>query len=322
MRYWWVNQNQTYRHEVQGGYLWSPKRSANGARNPFYESMREVAPGDLIFSFMDTRILAVGIAQSYCWESPKPIEFGNSGQNWENIGWRVKINFTKLSNKVRPKDHIGLLRPLLPERYSPLQPNGNGLQSVYLTEVPKTLAEVLVGLIGQEMAPIALLATKVRPVSMDDLDSWERKIEQVVLDDSSIPETDRLAIIRARKGQGLFKERVGKIESKCRITCVEDPVHLVASHCKPWRDSTNEERLNGENGLLLTPSIDHLFDRGFIGFEDNGRLIISPVAHRPSLQQMGIDTKKIVNVGGFTSGQKQFLDFHRNAVLLQSIRAS
>jgi hypothetical protein len=59
-RYWWVNQNQTYRREVQGGYLWSPKRSANGARNPFYESMREVAPGDLIFSFMDTRILALG----------------------------------------------------------------------------------------------------------------------------------------------------------------------------------------------------------------------------------------------------------------------
>ena len=104
MRYWWVNQNQTYRHEVQGGYLWSPKRNANGARNPFYESMREVAPGDLIFSFMDTRILAVGIAQSYCWESPKPMEFGNSGQNWENVGWRVKVQFTELANRVRPKD--------------------------------------------------------------------------------------------------------------------------------------------------------------------------------------------------------------------------
>ena len=68
--------------------------------------MREVAPGDLIFSFMDTRILAVGIAQSYCWESPKPLEFGNAGQNWENIGWKVKVSFTKLANKVRPKDHI------------------------------------------------------------------------------------------------------------------------------------------------------------------------------------------------------------------------
>ena len=75
MRYWWVNQNQTYRYEVSGGYLWSPKRNANGARNPFYESMREVSPGDVIFSFSDTRIAAIGIAQSYCWESPKPLEF-------------------------------------------------------------------------------------------------------------------------------------------------------------------------------------------------------------------------------------------------------
>jgi hypothetical protein len=78
----------------------------------------------------------------------------------------------------------------------------------------------------------------------------------------------------------------------------------VAGHCKPWRDATNEERLNGENGLLLTPSIDHLFDRGFIGFEDSGKLIISPVAHRPSLERMGIDVKGTVNVGGFTTGQK------------------
>jgi len=111
-----------------------------------------------------------------------------------------------------------------------------------------------------------------------------------------------------------------RIESACRITSVSNPVHLVASHCKPWRDSTNEERLNGENGLLLTPSIDHLFDRGFIGFENNGALIISPVAHRPSLQRMGIDVTRTINVGSFTSGQKQFLEFHRNSVLLQSNR--
>src|SRR4051812_11759058 len=59
LRHWWVNQNQTYRHEIAGGYLWSPKRNANKARNPFYESMREVSPGDIIFSFRDTRIAAL-----------------------------------------------------------------------------------------------------------------------------------------------------------------------------------------------------------------------------------------------------------------------
>ena len=116
MRYWRVNQNQTYRQEVEGGYLWSPKRSASGSRNPFYESMREVSPGDLIFSFMDTKIQAIGIAQSYCWERPKPLEFGTAGQNWEDIGWKVKVAFTALAAKIRPKDHIDILRPLLPER--------------------------------------------------------------------------------------------------------------------------------------------------------------------------------------------------------------
>ena len=232
----------------------------------------------------------------------------------------MKVDFRQLTHTIRPKDHIDLLRPLFPKRYSPLQPNGNGLQSVYLTEVPTPLAEMLLGLIGDEVAPIALAARAVKPVAADDLELWERKLEQAVADDVSIPETDRLSLIRARKGQGLFKERVSRIETRCRITCVDNPVHLVASHCKPWRDSTNEERLNGENGLLLTPSIDHLFDRGFIGFEDNGRLIISPVAHRPSLDRMGIDVAGAVSVGTFSSGQKAFLDFHRNAVLLQANR--
>ena len=320
MRYWWVNQNQTFRQEFGGGYLWSPKRNANGARNPFYESMREVSPGDLIFSFWDTRIQAIGIAQSYCWENPKPLEFGDAGQNWENVGWKVRVAFTALVRKVRPKDHIDVLRPLLPERYSPLQASGDGLQSVYLTELPGDLAHLLIGLIGNEVKPLLITATATRPVVSDDLDIWEGRLEWQVANDTTVLETERTALIRARRGQGLFKERVTQIETKCRVTGVQNPIHLIASHCKPWRDSSNEERLNGENGLLLTPSIDHLFDRGFISFENDGRLLISPVANRPSLQRMGIETTEVVNVGGFTSGQKMFLDFRRNAVLLRAAR--
>ena len=132
MRYWWVNQNQTYRHDVAGGYLWSPKRNANKARNPFYESMREVSPGDIIFSFRDTRIAALGIARSYCYESPKPTEFGTAGSYWEAIGWKIDVSFRELNNRIHPKSHIGELRGLLPEKYSPLRANGDGLQSVYL----------------------------------------------------------------------------------------------------------------------------------------------------------------------------------------------
>ena len=90
MRYWWVNQNQTYRHEVAGGYLCVPKRKANGGVNPFYESMREVAPGDIVLSFADTRIAAIGIARSHCYECPKPREFGSAAIDWNDIGSNVQ----------------------------------------------------------------------------------------------------------------------------------------------------------------------------------------------------------------------------------------
>jgi hypothetical protein len=326
MRYWWVNQNQTFRQEIAGGYLWSPKRNADGGRNPFYEFMREVSPGDVVFSFVDTKIAAIGIAKSYCWECPKPVEFGSAGQNWEHIGWRVNVAFVSLLNKIRPKDHMGVLGTVLPDRYSPLQANGNGIQSIYLTELSPEFAQVLSGLIGRE-AQALMAASPADPrvendrfVTVDDLDVWERRLEEQVQTDDSVSETDREAIVRARRGQGLFKLRVVQIETRCRITLVDNLTHLVASHCKPWRDSSNEERLNGENGLLLTPSVDHLFDRGFIGFEDSGDLIISPVAHKPSLQRMGIETNRVVNVGGFTEGQREFLEYHRNAVLLKAAR--
>jgi hypothetical protein len=77
---------------------------------------------------------------------------------------------------------------------------------------------------------------------------------------------------------------------------------LRASHCKPRRDSSNEERLNGENVLPLTPTMDHLFDHGFISYDVSGLLIVSPVTGPPSLSLGGVATDSIINVGTFTAG--------------------
>jgi putative restriction endonuclease len=228
-------------------------------------------------------------------------------------------------NKIRPKDHIDLLRRVLPSRYSPLQDSGNGIQSVYLTEVPTLLAELLIGLIGNEAAVLneqvagsTLQTAMQQQVENADLEMWEQHIESEIESDAQLLGTEREALIVARRGQGLFKQRVMQVENRCRITGVTNPIHLRASHCKPWRDSNNEERINGENGFLLTPTVDHLFDRGFISFEDSGNLIVSRVAHPSSLNLMGVPTDHIINVGTFTQGQKQFLDYRRESVLLQA----
>jgi putative restriction endonuclease len=321
MRYWWVNQNQTYRHEVGGGYLWSPKRKSNGERNAFYEFMRELAPGDVVFSFRDTVIAAIGIARSYCYESPKPVEFGTTGQNWEAIGWKVDVSFRQLGTPVRPKDHINRLKAFLPEKYAPLRHTGDGLQSVYLTEVSSAFAVALFGLIGAEANSVADAAESVAtvermtPAPERTLEEWEHHQEALILTAPNIEDTERQALVQARRGQGVFRSNVRQVERGCRITRVERPEHLVASHIRPWRDSDNQDRLVGENGLLLTPTIDHLFDKGFISFENDGLLIISPVAHEESLRRMGIQTDGRVSVGAFSEGQRRFLDYHRENVL-------
>lgn len=320
MRYWWVNQNQTYRHEVPGGYMWSPKRKSNGHRNPFYEFMREVAPGDIVFSFADGHVKAIGVAVSHGYESPKPLEFGEVGAYWNVVGWRVDVQFHELQHAVRPADYMDVLGRHIPKRYAPLQPSGHGLQSVYLTELPEAFATVLADLVGHE-ARVVLRGSQVldnRQMPAHGLEQWESHQLSQLSSDASIPETTRQALVQARRGQGQFKQNVLKLESRCRLTGVERIEHLRASHCKPWRDANNQERLDGENGLLLTPDADHLFDRGFITFEDNGDVVVSPVAHRPSMARMGLDPMRLANVGTFSTGQKNFLAYHRDQVFLQA----
>lgn len=321
MRYWWVNQNQTYRQEFQGGYLWSPKVKANGAVNPFYEFMREVSPGDIVFSFADTWIKAIGIAHSHAYEAPKPIEFGAVGAYWDVVGWRIDVQFTELEASIRPVDYIGKIQPYLPERYAPLQFNGAGLQGVYLTELKERLAALLIDLIGSEARTVVEMATKSGQIpdgAYVGQAVWEQHQLGLVQADRDIGDTERQAIVLARRGQGLFRERVAAIEKRCRITGVERREYLRASHSKPWRDATNSERLDGENGLLLTPDVDFLFDRGLISFDDNGDVLVSPVTDTSVLERMGLSASMLRNVGAFSIGQRAYLQFHRESVFLRA----
>ncbi len=321
MRYWWVNQNQTYKHEVPGGYLWSPKKNKNGNRNPFYEFMKEVSPGDAIFSFADTKIPAVGVARSHAYEAPKPLEFGQVGANWDEIGWRVDVQFVRLRNPIRPTEHMERLRPYLPSKYSPLQPTGDGLQGVYLTTVSELLAGQLVDLIGTEARGIVQswrAAESTGNLVLVGQAEWEEHQVEQLKSSSALSETEKKTIVLARRGQGLFRSRVSAIEKRCRITGVTNPEYLRASHTKPWRDASNDERLDGENGFLLSPDADLLFDRGFISFEDAGKVLVSPVADMTSIERMGIAPSMLKDVGAFSSGQREYLQFHRDSIFLKA----
>ena len=130
--------------------------------------------------------------------------------------------------------------------------------------------------------------------------------------DETIDKTTVEQLVKSRRGQGVFKSRVEKIEPKCRVTGTQERRHLIASHIKPWRVSNNQERLDGNNGLMLSPHVDHLFDRGFISFKNNGDLLISSVVNIDMLHSWGIF---ISNVGVFNKKQCEYLEYHRENIL-------
>lgn len=130
----------------------------------------------------------------------------------------------------------------------------------------------------------------------------------------SIADTEKPQLIQARRGQGIFRTRVELLEVGCRVTGVKDRAYLRASHIKPWRVSSNAERLDGSNGMLLAPHVDHLFDRGFISFGDDGALLRSPRLDASILAAWGLPAER--NVGEFSENQRMYLSYHRSAVLL------
>jgi putative restriction endonuclease len=312
MHYWWVNHKQTMRQEVEGGFLWSPKRKTNGARNQFYDNMRKAAPGDVVLSYANGRVSHVGTVVDFASTATKPSSFGVSGYGWDNDGWRLPVEWGRLGKPVRPKSHIRDLRQWLPQKNSPIRPaTGDGNQGVYLAAISEAVFDFVLDRGGNDPGRWKDSIRRPRPPgSRENRDAENRTAYDAPISDSEGEQT-----VKVRRGQGLFRVRVSKIEKKgCRLTGVRNPRLLRASHIKPWRSCTTYERLDGANGLLLTPHVDHLFDNGYISFEDSGDVKVSSRLTAAEIDQLGLADACGRNVGTFSERQKAYLAQHRKHV--------
>ncbi|PVX36765.1 HNH endonuclease [Janthinobacterium sp. 78] len=143
------------------------------------------------------------------------------------------------------------------------------------------------------------------------LPSERQQIERILTSPSYDSKT-REQIIQARVGQGAFRRAVLLREPICRLTKIGNPSHLVASHIKPWVACEHQEHIDGNNGIMLAPHIDHLFDSGQISFEDNGGLLLAAGLDRSVLHAWNIP--EVANVGAFSADQAQYLAYHRKNV--------
>tara|TARA_R110002124_G_scaffold91154_1_gene232137 strand:+ start:268 stop:1254 length:987 start_codon:yes stop_codon:yes gene_type:complete len=326
-RYWWVNHKLTAGRMIEGGYLWSPKhnvrKGGNGIiNNETYNNMRRVNPDDLIISFANLKISYVGRATGFSFTSKMPLALAPLATAWGNSGWLLPVAWAALEQQVVPREHIDLIRALLPAKYSPMKPDGNGNQNVFLAEISAELFEVLCGLAGFEPAMAGYAQQNApTPESMDD------EAAQRLVAAQETYTTEAEAVVMARRGQGKFRQNVRQQEGRCRLTGVSNPELLIASHIKPWRVCEGGERLDGANGLMLTPNADRLFDRGFITFHNDGEVEISSRLPASDLGRLGFHEEQVTDrrilrpttLKSFSPPQRQYLEYHRNEVFLPAV---
>ena len=122
---------------------------------------------------------------------------------------------------------------------------------------------------------------------------------------------ERETFIKARVNQSVFRERLLNKYDSCCLCKVSNPKFLIASHIKPWADSENNEKLDADNGFLLCPNHDALFDSGYISFDKNGAIMISEELGQVDAIFMNVDKNMKISL---SSKNKKYLEYHRNNI--------
>jgi len=309
--YWWVNLRKTFRIAVREGFMWCPSEGSDSRARWHWLTMHGVVPGDLVFANWDAAIRAIGIATSHSRDAAKPrqgFEF-----DWQTRGWRVDVDFHLLTFPIETRALASELARFGDQKYSPVSASGRPVQA-YLSGVNQVMATLLI----QRLDPIAQRFVEMHSevAGARDPEAEDERHERELSETPTFTASERTAVIQARRGQGAFRLAVEQHESRCKVTGLEDRSLLHACHIKPWRVSTPREKLDGENGFLLSPHVHLLFDRGLISFDDGGRLLLARTLKPTTRQAWALDQAPAQT--SLTERQNEFLEFHRQHVFSSS----
>ena len=310
--FWWVNHSHTFRAEIDGSYLWfANKTHKSKARSESEKNTQRLLPGDVIFSFAQGEIGAIGVVLGAAREAAKPLEFEAIAEHSDSqTGWIVPVRFTVLSTPLRAEERMSDLAPVLPRKHAPILASGAANQHMVLSAVPPAMVTALSGLLdGQLERIVGTIIEKVGRSLMEDV------AEAAIQQRTDIGPSQKSDLLKARFGAGEFRFNVEQNEHSCRVTGVLDRRHLWARHIKPWCECDDTEKLDGANGLLMSPHIAHLFERGYISFSNEGDLLVSQDLNPVVLHNWHIELP--LNVGEFRPEQCYYLDWHRREVFEQ-----
>ena len=121
---------------------------------------------------------------------------------------------------------------------------------------------------------------------------------------------EKEAVIKERVNQSKFRAALlSKYDRKCCLCGVDYENVLIASHIQPWAECTdNKDKLSPNNGLLLCPNHDKLFDSGCISFDDDGKIIISSQLTNENRKLLCVNDNMQIDL---PSDSKRFMEYHR-----------
>ncbi|MFI3327014.1 MAG: HNH endonuclease [Clostridia bacterium] len=129
--------------------------------------------------------------------------------------------------------------------------------------------------------------------------------------------TEKISLTKLRLGQGSYRDGlISKYNGECVVTGINHPKLLIASHIKPWSVCENNERVDVENGLLLSANMDRLFDRGLITFNNNGKLAISSFVGQENVKKLHISNDIYVDLKA-TQQLLRYLEYHRDVLFIK-----
>lgn len=139
------------------------------------------------------------------------------------------------------------------------------------------------------------------------------EVEKTIEQNPTLTKEKKAQLQDARNGQGAYRQRLMEESAECIITRVNDERILIASHIKPWSVSNDVEKIDHNNGLTLTPTYDKLFDQGFISFEDDGTILISPYISPLNLKKMNLAHGRKYTIPP-SNDRNVYLAYHRKHI--------
>lgn len=298
VNFYWVNIGTSFKEVAEFKFLWAPKSTVNQKgqtiTDPGWKAVPNVKKGDILFCNFKGSLMHVAVATKDAFESERPKN--RTFDQWKKDGYKVTVDLNTLVSPLSNNDFKDEFIPMFNDKCVPkLFAQNKSVSQKYMMKLPAAAGVFLLDLVG------------------DDAVNIQDSIASNIAKSSSqkVPEGyNKEVTAKARVGQGKFRQDVMALwNEKCAVTGLDIKMLLTASHILPWQLSNPHQKVDKFNGLALSPNIDKLFDKGFISFDDKGKILIKGSLSAETLEAVGVN--KHMTIKNLTKEHLAYLKEHR-----------